>query len=326
MKPRVVVALPLFPDQLDRLRAVAEVVAPSQAAPMSADELHAALANADGALISIFQPFDTATVAAAPRLRTLANVGVGTNHIDLEACARAGITVTATPGVVNHPTADLAFALMLAVARKVCEGDAFVRGGHWTMPNAPLLGLDIHHRTLGIVGLGGIGRQIARRAHGFDMPVLYTQRHRADPATEHVLNARYVALDELLAQSDFVVLQVPHTPQTHHLIGARELALMKKTAVLINTARGGVVDDAALAAALEAGTIAGAGLDVVENEPAILPALLKAPGLTLMPHLGSATLATRHAMVAQAVDNLITGLDGQIPPDRVTAAAPQRTV
>jgi lactate dehydrogenase-like 2-hydroxyacid dehydrogenase len=196
-----------------------------------------------------------------------------------------------------------------------------VRTGQWTSPTVPILGLDIHHRTLGIVGLGGVGRQIARRASGFDMTVLYTQRHRADLSVEQAANARHVPLDELLTQSDFVVLQVPATPQTHHMIGARELSLMKKSAVLINTARGGVVDDAALAAALEAGTIAGAGLDVFENEPAILPALLKAPGLTLMPHLGSATLATRHAMVTQAVDNLIAGLEGRTPPNRVNPPA-----
>lgn len=313
MKPRVVVALPIFADQLQRLQALADVVTPSSAEPLAGEALRTALGDADAALISVFQPIDAATVDAAPRLRLLANIGVGTDHIDLEACARAGIRVTATPGVVDHPTADLAFALLLATARKVCEADAFVRAGHWTQPSVPILGLDVHHRTLGIVGLGGIGRQIARRAAGFDMPVLYTQRQRADVDTEQALNARYVSLDELLAQSDFVILQVPYTPQTHHLIGARELSLMKKTSLLINTARGGVVDDAALAAALEAGTIAGAGLDVVENEPAILPALLKAPGVTLMPHLGSATLATRQAMVALAVDNLIAGLGNGSP-------------
>ena len=319
MKPRVAVALPLFPDQLERLRAVAEVIAPEGAAPMSPVQLHAALAQADAALISIFQPFGEAELAYASQLRTLANIGVGVNHIDLAACARAGVTVTNTPGVVDEPTADHAFALLLAAARKVAEGHVFVQSRQWQTPAAPLMGLDVHHRTLGIVGFGGIGQQLARRASGFEMTVLYHQRHRVAPDIETRLNARHVPLDELLHQADFVVMQVPYSAETHHLIGATELARMKRSAILINTARGGVVDDAALADALKAGTIAGAALDVFENEPAVLPALLGAPNLTLSPHMGSATLATRHAMVARAVDNLLAGLEGAEPVDRVLA-------
>lgn len=317
MKPRVAVTLPIFPDLIERLRTLADLVLPAGTGPMAPAELLAALKDADAALISVFQPFGTEQLASAPRLKTLANIGVGVNHIDLTACARAGVTVTNTPGVVDEPTADHAFALMLAAARRLAEGHAFVQSGQWQTPNAPLLGLDVHHRTLGIVGLGAIGQQVARRAGGFEMKVLYTQRQRAATEIEAGLNARFVPLDELLAHSDFVVLQVPYTPETHHMVGAVQLTRMKKTAILVNTARGGVVDDAALADALKAGTIAGAALDVFEHEPAVLPALREAPNLTLSPHLGSATAATRHAMAARAVDNLLAALNGGAPLDRV---------
>ncbi len=319
MKPKVVIALPLPPDQVARITAVAEVVQPPGPAPLTAGELVAALADAEGVLLSIFQPVTPELLAAAPRLRLLTSIGVGTNHIDLAACAHRGITVTNTPGIVNEPTADHVFALMLGAARKVVEADAYVRSGRWTMPHAPLLGLDLHHRTLGIIGFGGIGRQVARRATGFEMRVLYAQPRRLSAEEESRLGVAHAPLEQLLAEADFVVVQVPYKPQTHHLIGAAELARMKKSAILVNAARGGVVDDAALALALTEGRIAGAALDVVENEPAVLPALLQAPNVIFSPHLGSATAATRYAMVVQAVDNLLAGLAGHIPPDQVRA-------
>lgn len=319
-KPKVVIALPLPPEQVARIAAVAEVVCPTGTAAMSPNELKTALQDADAVVLSVFQPVGATLLTGAPRLRYLTSIGVGTDHIDLAACAHRGITVTNTPGVVNEPTADHVFALMLAAARKVVEADAYVRAGRWTSPHAPLLGLDLHHRTLGIIGLGAIGSQVARRASGFEMKVLYAQPKRAQPEVEAKLGATHVSVDALLAQSDFVVVQVPLLPGTRHLIDATAFARMKKTAILVNAARGGVVDDAALAQALTEGRIAGAALDVVENEPAVLPALLQAPNLVLSPHLGSATGATRYAMVVQAVDNLLAGLSGAVPPDRVRAA------
>lgn len=317
-KPKVVIALPLPPDQVARITAVAEVVRPTGTAPLSQDELKTALVDADAVVLSVFQPVGPELLAEAPRLRGVTSIGVGTDHIDLATCKSRGVKVTNTPGVVNEPTADHVFALMLTAARKVVEADAYVRAGRWTTPHAPLLGLDLHHRTLGIVGLGAIGSQVARRALGFEMKLLYAQRERAGHEVEARLGATHVALDTLLAQSDFVVVQVPLLPQTRHLIDAAALARMKKTAILVNAARGGVVDDAALAQALTEGRIAGAALDVVENEPAVLPALLQAPNLILSPHLGSATGATRYAMVVQAVDNLLATLAGTEPPDRVS--------
>lgn len=317
MKPRIAITLPIYPDLIERLRAVGDLQLPEGNAPMAPAALKAALADADAALISIFQPFGAEELAAASRLKVLSSIGVGINHIDLQACAKAGVTVTNTPGVVDEPTADHAFALLLAAARRVVEGHALVHDGQWGTANAQLMGLDVHHRTLGIVGFGAIGQQVARRALGFEMDVLYTQRRRVAPEVEARLNAHFVPLDELLGRSDFVLLQVPYTPETHHLIGAAELAKMKKSAILINTARGGVVDDAALATALLTGQIAGAGIDVFENEPKVLPLLRMAPNVTLTPHLGSATGATRHAMAARAVDNLMAALAGRPAADRV---------
>jgi lactate dehydrogenase-like 2-hydroxyacid dehydrogenase len=247
----------------------------------------------------------------------VANIGVGYDNIDLAACAARGVVVTNTPGVLDDSTADLAFGLMLAAARRIVEGDGFVRGGRWSIASQLPMGLDVHHRTLGIVGFGRIGRAIARRAAGFEMKILYSGRRRLEPDDEARLGATYAPLDDLLAAADFVILQVPGTPETRHLIGAAELARMKRTAVLVNTARGGVVDDAALADALKRGTIAAAGLDVFEGEPQVHPDLVALPNVVLAPHVGSATLATRHAMVQRAAQNLLAVLAGAEAPDRV---------
>jgi len=236
----------------------------------------ARLPDADALLTSAMDAVTPAMLAAAPRLRVIANIGVGFDNIDVAACAARGIVVTNTPGVVDDTTADTAFALMLAAARRIVEGDAFVRGGRWTATSQLPMGIDVHHRTLGIVGLGRVGRAIARRASGFDTKVLYHNRRRLDPAEEARLGVAYSDLDSLLASADFVVLQVPGTSETHHLIGAAQLARMKRSAVLVNTARGGVVDDAALADALRRGIIGAAGLDVFEGEPDVHPDLLAA--------------------------------------------------
>lgn len=256
--------------------------------------------------------------AAGPQLRAVANYAVGYDNIDVEACRRHGVVATNTPGVLTDATADMAFALLLAVARRLREGDELVRSGRWTgWQPLQLLGAQVSGATLGIVGLGRIGRAVARRARGFDMDVLYHNR-RADPAAERELGVRYASLRELLERSDFVSLHAPLTPETRHIIGSAELRRMKPSAVLINTARGAVVDEAALVAALRDGTIAGAGLDVFEEEPTVHPGLPPLPNVVLAPHLGSATLETRTAMALACSRAVIDVLEGRQPANAIT--------
>jgi gluconate 2-dehydrogenase len=229
---------------------------------------------------------------------------------------------TNTPGVLDDSTADLAWALMLAAARRLTEVESYIRGGEWTgWRLKQWLGVDVHHATLGIVGMGRIGQVIARRAAGFDMRVVYHNRNRLAPDIEQRLNAAYVTMNELLRQSDFVVLQVPYSPETHHLIGAAELKRMKPTAILVNSTRGGVVDDAALVDALNAGTIRAAGLDVFENEPRLHPGFLGLRNVVLAPHVGSSTEATRRAMAMTAAKNLVAALAGATPPNLLNPQA-----
>jgi gluconate 2-dehydrogenase len=229
---------------------------------------------------------------------------------------------TNTPGVLDDSTADLAWALMLGAARRLTELERRVRAGEWTgWRLKQWLGVDVHHATLGIFGLGRIGQAIARRAAGFEMKVLYHNRQRVAPEIERRCNARYASKEELLRQSDFVVLQVPYSPETHHMIGARELSLMKPTAILINSTRGGVVDDGALIAALRSGVIRAAGLDVFENEPRLNPGFLQLDNVVLMPHIGSSTEATRRAMAMTAARNLVAALAGAAPPNLLNPEA-----
>lgn len=264
---------------------------------------------------------DATLLERCANLKAVANIAVGYNNIDVAACTARGIQVTNTPGVLDDSTADLAFALMLATARRVTEVEAYIRKGEWTgWKLKQWLGVDVHHATLGIVGMGRIGQAIAKRAAGFDMNVIYHNRQRVAADIEKRVHARYVTFDELLQQSDFIVLQVPYSPQTHHLIGAKELARMKPTAILINSTRGGVVDDAALIAALRAGTIRAAGLDVFENEPKLNPGFLELKNVVLVPHIGSSTEATRRAMAMTAAKNLVAALTGHMPPNLVNAA------
>jgi glyoxylate reductase len=262
-------------------------------------------AQADAVLCMLTDRIDADLLEAAPRLRAIANYAVGSDNIDLAAAQARGIAVGVTPGVLTDATADIAFALLLAIARRLPEGEAAVRDGEWTTWEPDwLLGRDVHGATLGIVGRGRIGDAVARRAEGFGMTVVHHGRSSGIP------------LEELLAQADFVSLHVPLTPETRHLIDAAALARMQPTAYLVNTARGGVVDQSALAAALRDGTIAGAALDVTDPEP--LPPddpLLDAPNLIVLPHLGSATHATRRAMADLAVDNLLAALEGKPMPD-----------
>jgi glyoxylate reductase len=302
---RVFVTRPLPGDALDRLRAAGhEVEVWPDRLPPPPEALREQVADADALLSMLTDRVDTELLDAAPGLRAIANYAVGSDNIDLEAARARGIPVGVTPGVLTDATADIAFALILAIARRLPEGEAAVRAGEWlTWGPDWLLGRDVHGATLGIVGQGRIGAAVARRADGFGMTVVHHSRSSGIP------------LDELLARADFVSLHVPLTQETRHLIDAAALERMRPTAYLVNTARGGIVDQDALAAALHAGSIAGAALDVTEPEP--LPPdhpLLDAPNLIVLPHLGSATHATREAMASLAVDNLLAALDGKPMP------------
>jgi glyoxylate reductase len=283
--------------------------------PMERSDLLARISDKRGVLCMITDRIDEELLEQAPELTMIANCAVGYDNIDVEAASRRGILVSNTPGVLTDATADLTFALILAVARRVVEGDKRTRTGEFKFW-APFLflGREVSGKTLGIIGLGSIGKAVAGRASGFDMKLLYHNRRRVDPSVERELNVEYADLESLLSQSDFVSLHVPLSPETHHLIGRKELELMKPDAFLINVARGPVVDEQALAEALQQGHIAGAGLDVYEHEPNVTPALLFLDNVVLLPHVGSATLETRTSMATLAAENLLAGLRGEVPP------------
>ncbi|MGQ0752777.1 MAG: 2-hydroxyacid dehydrogenase [Betaproteobacteria bacterium] len=322
MKPRILVTREVFDETLDYLAQHCEVESNQQDVPFAAAALAQRLAAKDGLMCCLTDRVDGALLEAAPRLRVVANIAVGYNNIEVPACTSRGIMVTNTPGVLDDSTADLAWALMLATARRLTEVERYIRSGQWTgWRLKQWLGVDVHHATLGIVGMGRIGQAIARRAAGFDMTVLYHNRKPVAKDIEQRLKARYAGLKDLLAQSDFVILQVPYSPQTHHLIGAAELRAMKPTAILINSTRGGVVDDAALIEALKSGTIRGAGFDVFENEPKLNSGFLELKNVVLAPHVGSSTEATRRAMAMTAATNLVAALRGETPPNLVNPEA-----
>lgn len=279
-------------------------------------EVFAASADRVEALVALLtDAVDAALLAAAPRLRVVANVAAGVDNVDLAACAARGVIVTNTPDVLTEATADVAFGLLLAAARRLAEGDRLVRSGGWHGWSPTfMLGRPVHGATLGIVGLGRIGKAVARRARGFGMHVLYTQRARLPEPLERALGATFVGdLDEMLAHADFVSLHCPLTPTTRHLFDGARLARMRRGAVLVNTARGAVVDEAALAEALAAGHLAAAGLDVFEDEPNVHAALLARPEAVLAPHLGSADADARTAMATLAIDNALRVLAGEAP-------------
>ncbi len=256
--------------------------------------------------------------ASNPRLKMVANMAVGYNNIDVEAATRLGIAVSNTPGVLSDTTADLAFALLMATARRIPEAERFLRAGKYT-GWGPLLfcGAEVHHSTLGLIGAGRIGKIIAKRASGFEMKVIYYDVYRLSPEDEAAYHLIYMPIDEVLQEADFVSVHTPYMPSTHHLISERELHLMKPTAILINTARGPIVDEKALANALQSGTIAGAGLDVFENEPAVEPILLTMENVVLLPHIASASLKTRTLMATMASENIVAHFHGQKPPNIV---------
>ena len=312
-KPRILVARAIFPDIVERLRTHFEVDDNPEDTILSAAQLAARMADKDGAFTTGSERIDAKLLAAAPRLKIVANMAVGYNNFDVDAMTSAGVQGTNTPDVLTETTADFGFALLMATARRMAESEHFLRAGQWTKWSYDMFaGSDIHGSTLGIIGMGRIGQGIARRgAHGFGMKVVYHNRSRLSPALEAECKATYVGKEELLRTADHVVLVVPYTPASHHTIGAAELALMKPTATLVNIARGGIVDDAALAVALRERRIAAAGLDVFEGEPQVHPGLLGVPNVVLTPHIASATVPTRRAMADLAADNLIAFFEGR---------------
>lgn len=316
MKPRILVSRQVFPEVLARLQAHFDVDYNDVDAPLPPAELAARLADKVGAITMLSDRIDASVLAQAPGLKVVCNVAVGYNNFDVPAITAAGVMATNTPGVLDDTTADTAWSLILSSGRRVVGADRWVREGQWKgwKFQDAWLGQDIHHATLGILGMGRIGQAVARRALGFDMQVIYHNRSRLDAEQEKACNAQWVSKEDLLRQSDFLVALVPYSAQTHHAIGAAELAQMKPSAHLINIARGGVVDDQALIEALKAKRIAGAGLDVFENEPALNPGFLGLNNVTLTPHIGSSTRQTRLAMAMLAADNLVAALSGQCPP------------
>jgi gluconate 2-dehydrogenase len=281
----------------------------------SKEELTRRLSDKVGAFTTSSERIDAAVLDACPHLKVVANMAVGYNNFDVDAMTARGVLATNAPDVLTETTADFGFALLMATARRVTESEHFLRAGQWTKWNYEMFsGSDVHGSTLGILGMGRIGQGIAKRgAHGFGMNVLYHNRSRLAPELEAACKARYVSKEELLRSADHLVLVLPYSASSHHAIGAAELALMKRTANLINIARGGIVDDAALAQALRDKTIAAAGLDVFEGEPAVHPGLLTVPNVVLTPHIASATVPTRLAMGNLAADNLIAFFDGRGP-------------
>ncbi len=320
-RPKVLVTQKVPNQAYPLLEEIGEVEAnPNEGQIWSAEEL---LKKAPGhdylyTLLTdtIDAPLLEACAASTPRLKMIANMAVGFNNIDVETATRLGIAVSNTPGVLSETTADLAFALLMATARRIPEAERFLRAGKYT-GWGPLLftGAEVHHSTLGLVGAGRIGKIMARRAYGFDMTVLYYDVYRLSPEEEAEYHLEYRSLDALLRESDFVSVHTPYMPSTHHLINAEKLALMKPTGILINTARGPIVDERALVQALQQSLIARAGLDVFENEPTVEPELLTMENVVLLPHIASASLKTRTLMATMAADNLVAYAHGNTPPN-----------
>ncbi|HRP77093.1 MAG TPA: D-glycerate dehydrogenase [Rhodocyclaceae bacterium] len=307
----------VFPEVIERLSPHFDVDYNDQDAALSPDALAARLSDKVGAITLLSDRIEAPILAAAPGLKAVCNVAVGYNNFDLAAITAAGVMATNTPGVLNDTTADTAWALLLASGRRIVAADKWVRNSGWKgwKFHDEWYGNDIHHATLGILGMGRIGQAVARRAAGFEMRVIYHNRSQLPPDQAQACNATWVSKDVLLREADFLVLLLPYTPETHHVIGAAEIAQMKPTAHLVNIARGGIVDDDALIEALQSRRIAGAGLDVFENEPALDPRFFELDNVVLTPHIGSSTRATRLAMAMLAADNLIAALGGQRPPN-----------
>ena len=320
-KPKILVARAIFPEALAKLEESFDVRSNQEDRIFSPEELQKELSGVVGALVAGSERIDANALAHAKDLKIVANISVGYNNFDVPAITAAGVMATNTPDVLTDTTADFGFALLMATARRITESEHWVRAGNWdkwSIVNNPL-GMDLHHSTVGIIGMGRIGQGIAKRALGFGMNVIYHNRSHLSEADEKACGAKYVSKEELLRTADHVVLVLPYSAESHHTIGAKEIDLMKPTATLINIARGGIVDDAALAQALKEKRIFAAGLDVFEGEPKVHPELLKLSNVVLAPHIASATEKTRRAMVDLAVDNLRAALDGKKPPSLINA-------
>jgi glyoxylate reductase len=319
-KPKVLATRPLFPDARAILEKSFDVDywMPGERIPRA--ELLKRVADKDALVCLLTEKVDEELLDAAPRLRVASTVSVGYDNIDVPACTRHKVVATNTPGVLDETTADFAWTLLMAIARRLVEGDAWVRSGTWPGWDLDqLLGGDVHGKTLGVVGFGRIGRRVARRSQGFEMSVVYADQVRSPVEVERELNAKHVDMDQLLRESDFISLHVPLLPETRHLISEAAFKKMKPTAYLINTSRGPVVDEAALAVALEARRIAGAALDVYEHEPKVHPALLGRKDVILAPHIASATTDTRTKMAVMAATNAVAVVEGRRPPNALNA-------
>jgi len=316
MKPKILVTREVFDEVLDYLTRYFDVTSNQSDIPFDPSTLTEQLADKEGALITLSDRIHADLLARCPNLKAVCNIAVGFNNIDLEACTQARVMATNTPGVLDDTTGDFTWALILATARRLSEAEAYLRAGQWDgWKLKQFLGLDVHHATLGILGLGRIGQVVARRAIGFQMEVIYHDVRQATQEVEETCRARYVSKDELLQRADVVTIHVPYSAATHHLIGENELKRMKPTAVLINASRGGIVDDSALIEALRSGIIAGAGLDVFENEPLFNPGFLELKNVVLAPHIASSSRNTRYRMAMLAAENLVAALTTGKPPN-----------
>jgi glyoxylate/hydroxypyruvate/2-ketogluconate reductase len=308
MQQKVLITRPIFPEVIERLRQYFDVTV-NEGSRYSPQSLREALRDMDGVLVTGGEKFDADTVAGLSKLRAVCISAAGYNSIDVQALTRAGVIAANAPGPADDTTADFAWALMLSTARRLVEAAHWVQEGNWKgSAGSRFFGMDVHGRILGIVGMGRIGQAIARRATGFRMEVLYHNRRRLAEPIEEECNAVYATKEDLLRRSDLVILSLPYTTDNNHLIAAAELQLMRPSAMLFNIARGGLIDEQALAEALREGRIAGAGLDVFEGEPAIHPGLTGLPNVVLTPHIGGGTEATQHGLASLAADNLIAAL------------------
>ncbi|HEX4077182.1 MAG TPA: D-glycerate dehydrogenase [Candidatus Acidoferrales bacterium] len=315
-KPKALVTRPLFPAARAILERQFDVEYWSRPERIPRAELLARVADKDALVVLLTEKVDEELLGVAPKLRVASTVSVGFDNINVPACTRRSIVATNTPGVLDDATADLAWALLMAIARRIVEGDAWMRTGTWPGWDIDqLLGGDVYGKTLGLIGFGRIGRAMALRSQGFQMRVLYQNRTRVTPEVERELRAEFVDLDRLLRESDFISLHVPLSPETRHLLSKDAFGKMKPTAYLINTARGPVVDEAALAEALEQKKLAGAALDVYEQEPQVHPELVTRRDVILAPHIGSATIDTRTRMAVMAADNATALFEGRRPPN-----------
>ena len=321
MKPKILVTRAIFPHIIEYLSEHFEVEDNQSDTTYDDAELARRLQGKVGVFANPSHRFTAELFAACPTLKAVCTMAVGYNNIDVPAATAAGVMVTNTPDVLNETTADFGWTLMMAAARRVSESERYLRAGLWKKwQYDDFLGVDVHGSTLGVIGMGRIGQAIARRSMGFNMKVVYHNRTRLASELEIAANhAQYLSRDELLRTADHVILVLPYSPAVHHLIGADQLALMKPTATLVNIARGGIVDDAALINALKTGQIAAAGVDVFENEPAFNPDFLSLKNVVLTSHIGSASVPTRHAMAYCAADNLIAALSGQRPTNLLNA-------